>query len=406
MYIAREQLLAKLARYRQKDIVKIITGIRRCGKSVLLNHLYYDYLLADGVPQDHIIKVQLDLKKWEALRDGNELYRYVSEQVRGGDEYYIFLDEIQLVEGFEEVVNSLKAEFNADVYITGSNSKLLSHDINTVFRGRGLEIKVFPFSFAEYLAYRQTDKAEAFDEYILFGGMPYAVQESDEQGKRAYLDMLVNTVVTRDMIDRYHIRNEDLFRSVIEVLCSAIGSYISPGKIANTLKSSGFKSVDNETVQRYLSYICDAFLFYKVNRFDIKGKEYLKTQFKYYAADLGLRNAAIRYKQTEITHIIENIVYLELLRRGYIVDIGKNREKEIDFVARSLNGRQYYIQVAYTVREAETRERELSAFRRLDDGFKKILLTMDRNPLTNLERGYQMLHLFDFLLNERALEEI
>ncbi len=406
MYIPREQLLAQLARYRQKDIVKIITGIRRCGKSVLLNHLYYDYLLADGVPRDHIIKVQLDLKKWEALRNGNALYRYISEQVRGDDGYYIFLDEIQLVEGFEEVVNSLKAEFNADVYITGSNSKLLSHDINTVFRGRGLEIKVFPFSFAEFMAYRRLDKDEAFDEYILFGGLPYAVQESDEQGKRAYLDMLVNTVITRDMLERYRIRNEALFRAVIELLCSAIGSYVSPSKIANTLKSSGFKSVDNETVQRYLSYICDAFLFYKVNRFDIKGKEYLKTQFKYYAADMGLRNAAIQYRQTEITHIIENIVYLELLRRGYIVDIGKNREKEIDFVARSLNGRQYYIQVAYTVREADTCERELSAFRRLDDGFKKILLTMDRNPLTNLERGYQMMHLFDFLLHEAALEDI
>ena len=180
----------------------------------------------------------------------------------------------------------------------------------------------------------------------------------------------------------------------------------SPSKIASTLKSSGFKSVDNETIQRYLGYICDAFLFYKVNRFDIKGKEYLKTQFKYYAADIGLRNAAIQYRQTEITHIIENIVYLELLRRGYIVAIGKNREKEINFVARSLNGRQYYIQVAYTAQDGAVLERELSAFRRLDDGYKKILLTMDRNPLHNLEHGYQMLHLFDFLLNDKALEDI
>ena len=306
--------------------------------------------------------------------------------------YYVFLDEIQLVDGFEEVVNSIKAEFNTDVYITGSNSKLLSHDINTIFRGRGIEIKVFPLSFAEFLAYRQTDKLDAFDEYVQFGGLPYAVRETEVQEKRSYLDMMINTVVTRDMIERYDIRNEALFIALIELLCSSIGAYVSTNRIANTLKSNGFKSVDNETISRYLSHICDAFLFYRADRYDIKGKEYLKTQNKYYA-------------EIEITHIIENLVYLELLRRGYIVDIGKNREREIDFVARELGGRQYYIQVSYTIQDEATKEREISAFRRLDDGYKKILITMDRNPLSNLENGYQMMHLFDFLLNERALEE-
>ena len=291
------------------------------------------------------------------------------------------------------------------MYITGSNSKLLSHDINTIFRGRGIEIKVFPLSFAEYFAYRQTDKLDAFDEYVLFGGLPYAAQETEEQGKRSYLDMVVNTVVTRDMIERYDIRNEALFIALVELLCSSIGTYVSTNKIANTLKSNGFKTADNETVSRYLSHICDAFLFYRADRYDIKGKEYLKTQNKYYAAEMGLRNAAIHYRQIEITHIIENLVYLELLRRGYIVDIGKNRDKEIDFVARELGGRQYYIQVSYTIQDGTTRERELSAFRRLDDGYKKILITMDHNPLSNLEYGYQMMHLLDFLLNEKALEE-
>ncbi len=404
MYIKRDLLLEKLVRYRKKDIVKVITGIRRCGKSVLLNEIYYDYLLTDGVPSDHIIKVSLDLKRWEALRDGDALYHYIAEAIRDEELYYVFLDEIQLVEGFEEVVNSIKAEFNTDVYITGSNSKLLSHDINTIFRGRGIEIKVFPLSFAEFLAFRQIDKMDAFDEYMRFGGLPYAARETGEQEKRSYLDMIVNTVVTRDMIERYDIRNEALFKALIELLCSSIGSYVSTNRIANTLKTNGFKSVDNETVSRYLNHICDSFLFYKADRYDIKGKEYLKTQNKYYAADMGLRNAAIHYRQIEVTHIIENLVYLELLRRGYIVDIGKNREIEIDFIAKELSGKKYYIQVSYTIQDEAVKEREVSAFHLLDDGYKKILITMDRNPLSNLENGYQMMYLLDFLLTDRALE--
>ena len=406
MYIKRDLLLGKLIQYRKKDIVKVITGIRRCGKSVLLNEIYYDYLMADGVPSDHIIKVSLDLKKWETLRDGDALYRYVADAIRDEELYYVFLDEIQLVDGFEEIVNSIKAEFNTDVYITGSNSKLLSHDINTIFRGRGIEIKVFPLSFSEFISFRQIDKMDAFDEYVRFGGLPYAVRETDEQEKRAYLDMMVNTVVTRDMIERYDIRNEALFIALIELLCSSIGAYVSTNKIANTLKTNGFKSVDNETVSRYLSHICDAFLFYRADRYDIKGKEYLKTQNKYYVSDMGLRNAAIHYRQIEITHIIENLVYLELLRRGYIVDIGKNREKEIDFVAKELSGKRYYIQVSYTIQDEAVKEREVSAFHRLDDGYKKILITLDRNPLSNLENGYQMIHLLDFLLNDQALETV
>ncbi len=406
MFIKRDRLLGRLIHNRNKDLVKVITGIRRSGKSVLLNELFYDYLISDGVPSDHIIRVSLDLKKWESLRNGDALYHYIANAIKDDDLYYVFLDEIQLADGFEEIVNSIKAEFKTDVYITGSNSKLLSHDINTIFRGRSIEIKVFPLSFAEFLSFRQIDKLDAFDEYIQFGGLPYAVCETEEQEKRAYLDMMVNTVITKDMIERYHIRNEAMFRTLIELLCSSIGSYISASKISNTLKSNGYRSADNETVSRYLSHICDAFLFYSADRYDIKGKEYLKTQKKYYVADIGLRNAAIHYRQIDITHIIENLVYLELLRRGYIVDIGRNREKEIDFVAKELNGRQYYIQVSYTIQDKATKEREISAFHLLDDGYKKILITMDRNPLSNLEKGYQMMNLFDFLLNEQALQLI
>lgn len=405
-FIKRERLLDKLKRGRKKDIVKIITGLRRSGKSVLLNNIFYDWLIADGVQKDHIIKISLDLKKWEALRDGDELYNYIAQTIKDDELYYVFLDEIQMTDGFEDVVNSIKAEFNTDVYITGSNSKLLSHDISTIFRGRGMEIKVFPLSFSEFFQYRNIGKREAFEEYIIFGGLPYAVMETEREEKRSYLNMIFDTVVTRDMLERYKIRNPSLFLSIIELLCSSIGSYVSASKISNTLKSNGFKTADNETVSRYLSYMLDSFLFYRADRFDIKGKEYLKTQHKYYASDMGLRNAAIQYRQLEITHIIENIVYLELIRRGYIADIGRNREKEIDFVARALNGNQYYIQVSYSIEDKSVKDRELSAFRHLDDGFKKILITMDQNPLTNLGNGYRMIHLFDFLLNDDALERL
>lgn len=406
MMIQRKKYLEKLIRYKDKDIVKIITGIRRCGKSVLLNEIFYKFLLESGIDKNHIIKLSFDMKKWERLRDGNALYEYINEQIVDDERYYIFLDEIQMVDGFEEAVNGIKAEFNSDVYITGSNSKLLSSDINTIFRGRGIEIKVFPLSFEEFYSYRNIDKNDAFNEYVMFGGLPYVVTQENRADKTEYLNMICSTVVTKDIIDRYNIRNEELFLAVMDVLCSSIGSYVSANRIANTLKSNGYKTIDNETVSDYLTYMCDAFLFYKVKRYDIKGKEYLKTQNKYYVCDLGIRNSKINYRQMEMTHIIENIVYLDLLRKGYIVDIGKNRNKEIDFLVKDLIDNQYYIQVSYTIDDVQTREREISAFYHLDDGYKKIVITMDNNPLTNLGNGYRKLNLFDFLLDDEILLKV
>lgn len=406
MMIQRKKYLEKLIRYKDKDIVKIITGIRRCGKSVLLNEIFYKFLLESGIEKNHIIKLSFDMKKWERLRDGNALYEYINEQIVDDERYYIFLDEIQMVDGFEEAVNGIKAEFNSDVYITGSNSKLLSSDINTIFRGRGIEIKVFPLSFEEFYSYRNIDKNDAFNEYVMFGGLPYVVTQENRADKTEYLNMICSTVVTKDIIDRYNIRNEELFLAVMDVLCSSIGSYVSANRIANTLKSNGYKTIDNETVSDYLTYMCDAFLFYKVKRYDIKGKEYLKTQNKYYVCDLGIRNSKINYRQIEMTHIIENIVYLDLLRKGYIVDIGKNRNKEIDFLVKDLIDNQYYIQVSYTIDDVQTREREISAFYHLDDGYKKIVITMDNNPLTNLGNGYRKLNLFDFLLDDEILLKV
>ena len=404
MLIQRENLLNKLIRYRHKDLVKIITGVRRCGKSILLNELFYRYLIDDGVQSDHIIKIAFDMKKWGNLRNSNELYSYLLSLFTDDEKYYLLLDEIQMVEGFEEVLNEIRSEYNTDIYVTGSNSKLLSSDINTIFRGRGIEIKCFPLSFQEFYSFRKEDKREALDEYILFGSLPYTVTELDTSAKRDYLEMVASTVITRDTIDRYDIRNKEVFRGVIHVLCSSIGSAVSPNKIANTLRSNGYKSVDNETVSRYLKHIEDAFLFYKVERYDLKGRAYLKTQDKYYACDMGLRNALIQYRQLEVSRAIENIVYVELIRRGYLVDIGKNRNKEIDFVARDTKGRKNYIQVTYSIEDPSVKERELSSFRALDDGYKKILITMDRTPFLNLEKGYRLLTILDFLENDDSIE--
>lgn len=397
--IERKYYLNQLINQKDKDIVKVITGIRRCGKSVLLFDLFYEYLLKSGIELSHIIKIQLDFNKNKNLRNADNLYKYISESIIDEKRYYILLDEIQLVEDFEDVVNGIKGEFNCDVYVTGSNSKLLSSDINTKFRGRSIEVKVFPLSFKEFHDFYKGDKETDFRNYILYGGLPYLLQENEESAKISYLDMMISTVATKDIIDRYKIRNVQLFEAVLNVLCSSIGSYVSAKKIADTLKSSGFKTVDNETVSNYLNYLCDAFLFYKVQRYDIKGREYLKTQNKYYACDMGLRNAKLNFRQVEMTHIIENLVYLELIRRHYIVDIGKNNENEIDFVAKNYKNL-FYIQVSLTIENEETRNREINAFKKLDDGYRKIVITMDKNPLIKLENGYQMLNLFDFLLEE------
>lgn len=400
--IKRDYYLNKLIDYKDKDIVKIITGIRRCGKSYLLFNIYYDYLLSIGIKEENIIRINLESIRYKNLREPEKLFEYLDNLIKKDERYYIFIDEIQLLDQFEDVVNGIKIDFNCDLYITGSNSKLLSSEINTKLRGRGIEIKVFPLSFKEFYD-GTSDKNIAFNEYIKYGGLPYINSLDKEYEKTEYLKMLNDTVATKDIIERNKIRNEGVFNALLDLLCSSIGSYVSPNKIANTLYSNGFKTVNSETINNYLKYLTNAFLFYKAQRYDIKGKEYLKTLNKYYVCDLGLRNERLGYRQIEMTHVIENIVYLELLRRNYEVDIGKNRESEIDFVARTGDDL-YYIQVSLTIEDNATKERELKAFKGLDDGYKKIVITMDNNPLCRLENGYKMLNIFDFLLNEDSLK--
>lgn len=402
--IKRDYYLKKLIDYKDKEIVKIITGIRRCGKSYLLFNIYYDYLLSVGIKEENIIRINLESIRYKNLREPEKLFQYLDNLIKKDERYYIFIDEIQLIDQFEDVVNGIKIDFDCDLYITGSNSKLLSSEINTKLRGRGIEIKVFPLSFKEFYD-GTSDKNVAFNEYIKYGGLPYINSLDKEYEKTEYLKMLNDTVATKDIIERNKIRNEGVFNALLDLLCSSIGSYVSPNKIANTLNSNGFKTVNSETINNYLKYLTDAFLFYKAQRYDIKGKEYLKTQNKYYVCDLGLRNERLGYRQIEMTHVIENIVYLELLRRNYEVDIGKNRESEIDFVARTGDDL-YYVQVSLTIEDSATKERELKAFKGLDDGYKKIVITMDNNPLSRLENGYKMLNIFDFLLNEDSLTKI
>lgn len=405
MYINRQKYLDKLISQKDKDIVKVITGIRRCGKSVLLFNIYYDYLLNIGVKKENIIKINLETKRNEGLREADALYNAVVEQIVTDEKYYVFIDEIQFVDGFEDIVNGLRVDYNCDVYITGSNSKLLSKDINTKMRGRSIEIKVYPLSFAEFYAYYGGDKRQCFNNYLMYGGLPYLVTENDNKNKVEYLKMICDTVVGKDIIDRHGIRQGNLFEAVIEFLCSNIGSYVSANKIADTLKSNGYSKVTHDTIGNYLDFVCDAYLFYKAQRYDIKGRQYLKTLNKYYITDLGIRNSKLNYRQIEITHSLENIIYLDLIRRGYIVDIGKNNVKEIDFVARD-DKNLYYIQVAYTLSDPDKNEQEVSSFYGLDDGYKKIVITMDDDPFVNLKNGYKKINVFDFLLNDNILEEI
>ena len=289
-------------------------------------------------------------------------------------------------------------DYNCDIYITGSNSKLLSKDINTRMRGRAIEIKVYPLSFQEYYAYYGGDKQTCFNQYLMYGGLPYLLSESNHQNIVAYLKMMCELVMEKDIIERHNIRQDNLFDAFLNFLCSNIGSYISANKIANTLKSNGYPSVTSDTIGNYLEFVCDAYLFYKAQRYDIKGKQYLKTLNKYYICDLGLRNSKLNYRQIEITHSLENVVYLDLIRRGYIVDIGKNDEKEIDFIAKS-DKDVFYIQVAYTISDTQKKKQEISSFYGIDDGYKKIIITMDNDPFSLLENGY-------FSLNYNSLEEI
>ena len=407
--IQRDFYLNQLIANKDRSVCKVVNGMRRSGKSYLLFTLFYKWLLDNGVPENRIIKIDLETQKNKPFRDSEKLYSHLKSLFRDKERYYILLDEIKEVDGFEDLVNGLMVDHNCDVYITGSNAKLLSKDINTRFRGRSVQIKVFPLSFLEFYSARQTEREnikDIFDEFMLYGSLPYLNELSARNEKIEYLNSIWETLLYRDIIDRYKIRNEHILDAVFDFLCSNIGSYVNANKIANTLKSKGYKEITDDTVGNYLEYLCDSFLFYKVQRYDIRGRHYLKTQNKYYISDLGVRNAKLKFRQIEVTHSLENIIYLELIKQGFIVDIGKNDNREIDFVVRSLDGNQWYIQVAYTLQGEEKLQQETASLKNIKDGYRRIILTMDDDPFENLEGGIKKINVFDFLLGKKSLGSI
>ena len=410
-YIKRDIYLNKLIARQNNSEIKIITGPRRSGKSWLLSHVYRDYLLEQGVPEDHIISLSFDQDD-ENMRDDllevNALKTYLYERIKPNGNYYLMLDEIQEVDGFERLVNGLNAKPNVDVYITGSNSHLLSSDINTLFRGRGDEVHVYPLSFGEFCTDRTESVNELWKEYYTYGGLPGLRNHPSAEQKINYLQRLWKKTYLADVIERHKIRNTELLENLADVLCSSVGSLNNPTKLANTIQSVKQMKADRETVDKYISYLEDAFLFESVSRYDIKGKRYFESIKKYYSVDVGLRNARLNFRQQELTHIMENVIYNHLRIFGYLVDVGvvevremqdgkqQQKQYEVDFIA--TNGQEkYYIQSAYRMDDDTKREQELTSLKRIDDSFRKVVIVGDDiSPWTD-DNGISYIGLFQFL---------
>lgn len=418
MEIERNYYLKKLIAKKENKLIKIITGIRRCGKSYLLEYILKNYLINSGVKEDHIIKLALDSIENAEYLEGIKLYEHIMEKVKDNDTYYVILDEIQNVKNFESVLNSFLRKPNIDVYVTGSNSKFLSSDIITEFRGRGDEVKVYPLSFAEFMSvYEDGNETKALDEYISFGGLPLVASLKTVEEKMEYLNFQKNNVYINDVIERNNIRNDEELKTLIEIISSNIGSLTNPTKLYNTFVSKGNKNITDKTIALYLKNLEEAFLIEKSKRFDIKGKKYIETPSKYYFTDMGIRNSLINYRQIEKTHIMENIIYTELRRRGFNVDVGvvekrdtvKNGKREymqleVDFIVNKGNER-YYIQSAYSIEDNSKRVQETKSLLNVQDSFKKIVIVYDHFIKWKDEDGIIYISIYDFLLNERSLEE-
>ena len=418
MEIERNYYLNKLIAKKENKLIKIITGIRRCGKSYLLEYIFKNYLINSGVKEDHIIKLALDSIENAEYLEGIKLYEYVMEKVKDNDIYYVILDEIQNVKNFESVLNSFLRKPNIDVYVTGSNSKFLSSDIITEFRGRGDEVKVYPLSFAEFMSvYENGNESKALDEYISFGGLPLVASLKTVEEKMEYLNFQKNNVYINDVIERNNIRNDEELKTLIEIISSNIGSLTNPTKLYKTFVSKGNKNITDKTIALYLKNLEEAFLIEKSKRFDIKGKKYIETPSKYYFTDMGIRNSLINYRQIEKTHIMENIIYTELRRRGFNVDVGVVEKRdtvkegkreymqlEIDFIVNKGNER-YYIQSAYSIEDNSKRIQETKSLLNIEDSFKKIVIVYDHFIKWKDGDGIIYISIYDFLLNERSLEE-
>ena len=394
--IERKEYLEKLKKWKDKDLIKVVTGIRRCGKSTLFE-LYIDYLESIGIEDSHIISINLEDpdNEFESYKD---LYKYVKEQIKDKKQYYVFLDEVQKVSDFQKAVDGLYIMKNVDVYITGSNAYLLSGELATLLTGRYIEIKMYPLSFKEYLNYYKKDADEKmYLNYINRSSFPYALKLEEESEIDDYLDALYNTIIVKDIGLRKKMADTTMLRTVARFMFNNIGNCLSIKKIADTLTSDG-RSISVHTVESYLESLVESYVFNKVSRFDIKGKQYLQSGEKYYATDVTMRYALLGRRNIDVGHILENIVYLELIRRGYKVYIGKAGEKEIDFVAENKEGFTYF-QVAYTTREKATLERELTPLQDINDHYPKYILTMDIDPIADYD-GIKKVNVLDWLLEK------
>lgn len=414
--IQRNKYLNELISLQGNGMIKVITGMRRCGKSYLLFNIFASYLREQGINPEQIIKINLEDFKHRALRNPNNMYSYVESQIKDDRTHYILLDEIQLLEHFEDVLNGFLNMQNVEVYVTGSNAKFLSKDIITEFRGRGYEIKMYPLSFREYMSAYQGSVQAGLNEYMLYGGLPQILSCVTEEQKSKFLKTLFDETYIKDIKDRYAIRKDDDLEELINILASGIGALTNPNKLANTFRSEKKSEITYDTIKDYIDFLCDSFIIEKSTRYDIKGKRYINSPYKYYFMDLGLRNARINFRQYEKSHLMENLIYNEMRVRGFNVDVGtvlaytKNEEGksqrtnlEVDFVC-NLGSRRYYIQSAYRMESEEKIKQERTSLEKVDDSFKKIIVLGEECPITRDEQGITTIGIYDFLLKENSLE--
>ncbi len=416
MRIQRDTYLNRVIESRHNNMIKIITGVRRCGKSYLLFNLFSDWLTEKGIAADHIIKIDLENRRNRALRDPDALLEHIDSKMVDEKMYYILIDEIQLVDEFEDVLNSYLKIENADVYVTGSNARFLSKDVITTFRGRGEEIKIYPLRFREYISATDMPVELAFEEYMTYGGLPQIVEYPSAERKVEYLKALFAETYLTDIKERYKVRNDEELEILLDIISSSIGSLTNPRKLANTFESEKKVKLSDKTIKAYLDYICDSFLVEKAQRYDVKGKKYIDTPYKYYFVDLGLRNARLNFRQLEKAHMMENVIYNELRVRGFNVDVGvvpviirdkdgkqKRVSYEIDFVCNKGNQR-YYIQSAYRLDSEEKVRQEENSLRNVDDSFKKIIIVGNPILVERDNSGITTMSIYDFLLKENSLE--
>ena len=416
MNIKRDRYLNTLISKEHNGLIKVITGMRRCGKSYLLFTLFKAHLLSEGVNADHIIEIAFDAFENKQFRDPNVLYPYLKEQIKDDAMYYVLLDEVQLLDEFESVLNSLIRIKNVDVYVTGSNARFLSKDVITEFRGRGDEVHMYPLSFAEFMSVYQGTKQDGWNAYMLYGGIPLVLQFTTPDQKIAFLKSLFEETYISDIVGRHHIRNKAELEDLLNILSSAIGSLTNPEKLAATFQTVKKKKIGNATIKRYIDYLCDSFLIDSAIRYDVKGKKYIDTPVKYYFTDMGLRNARLNFRQIEETRSMENIIFNELKMRGFNVDVGIimqydtnekgnsiRKQLEIDFVCNQ-GSKRYYIQSAYAIPDQAKMEQEQRSLMLTGDFFKRIIITKDTPAPYYNESGVLIMSVYDFLLNENSLE--